>query len=60
VSKPSGGGGGGTSKPAPTAPVKTGDETPINLYLILMLAAAAVILEEVIRRRRKNRGTSQK
>jgi hypothetical protein len=58
VSRPAGGS--GTTSAAPTASVKTGDETPINLYLVLMLAAAAVILEELIRRRRKNKEASQK
>jgi hypothetical protein len=58
VSRPAGGS--GTTSAVPTASVKTGDETPINLYLVLMFAAAAVILEELIRRRRKNKEASQK
>ena len=68
TTKPSGGGssysGGGSSSggsvshgpgyATPAANAKTGDDSPITLYVLLGLAAAAVILEEIIRRRRRS------
>ncbi|MDO4649429.1 MAG: sortase B protein-sorting domain-containing protein, partial [Eubacteriales bacterium] len=51
--RPSGGGGSGFGGYSSSGPVKTGDETPIALYLILFVAAGMLGVGGIMHKRRR-------